>query len=189
MGVKIDRRILKTKEAIFNAFIGLISEKDFEEITINEIADRANVNRGTIYFHYTDKYDLLNKCIDEHLSKMISICISTDPNQEKVNFIHSLLPVFQYFEQNHTFYASMLSNKGIPAFREHMLEIVAGNIKDQVNMEDLNKGHDKQLITQFMAFAFTGVIEWWILNNMPHPPKYMAEQVWGLFERNQIYRS
>ncbi|WP_431089472.1 TetR/AcrR family transcriptional regulator [Paenibacillus sp. 8b26] len=154
MGVKIDRRILKTKEAIFNAFIGLISEKDFEEITINEIADRANVNRGTIYFHYNDKYDLLNKCIDEHLSKMISICISTDPNQEEVNFIHSLLPVFQYFEQNHTFYASMLSNKGIPAFREHMLEIVAGNIKDQVNMEDLNKGYDKQLITQFMAFAF-----------------------------------
>ncbi|MGM1049300.1 MAG: TetR/AcrR family transcriptional regulator [Bacillota bacterium] len=185
----MDRRILKTKEAIYQAFIALVSEKNFEEITINEIADRANVNRGTIYFHYTDKYDLLEKCINDHLSKMVSICIPTAPNQRDVDLIHStLLPVFQYFEQNHKFYASMLMNKGIPAFRERMLGIVTGNIREQINMEDLNKGYDKQLITQFMASAFVGVIEWWILNNMPHSPKYVAEQLWGLFERNQISR-
>jgi AcrR family transcriptional regulator len=67
-GTKIDRRILKTKEAINKAFLELFSDKEFEQITINDIADRANVNRGTIYLHYTDKYDLLNKCIDDHLA-------------------------------------------------------------------------------------------------------------------------
>ncbi|MFD0697655.1 TetR/AcrR family transcriptional regulator [Paenibacillus sp. GCM10027628] len=50
-----------------NALIHLIGEKDFEKITINEIAERADVNRGTIYSHYSDKYDLLDKCLEAHL--------------------------------------------------------------------------------------------------------------------------
>lgn len=187
MTVKIDRRILKTKEAIYQAFVALISEKDFEEITINEIADRANVNRGTIYFHYKDKYDLLEKCVDDHLSKMVLLCIPTASSPRDVDFIQSsLLAVFKYFEQNHTFYATMLMNKGIPAFRERMLGIVTGNISKKINMEGLNRDYDKQIITQFMASAFVGVIEWWILNDMPNSPDYVAEHLRGLFERNQV---
>lgn len=52
--VKTDRRILRTKQSITKSFLELFSEKDFEQITINEIAERANVNRGTVYLHYSD---------------------------------------------------------------------------------------------------------------------------------------
>lgn len=47
---KIDRRILRTKESINKAFLGLFSEKEFDQITINDIAERANVNRGPSIF-------------------------------------------------------------------------------------------------------------------------------------------
>ncbi|NUU61943.1 TetR/AcrR family transcriptional regulator [Paenibacillus sp. JW14] len=47
----MDRRILKTRSAIKKAFIELMAEKKFEEITINQISERANLNRGTIYLH------------------------------------------------------------------------------------------------------------------------------------------
>ena len=56
----------KTQDAIQNAFIDLLLEKDFSKITIREIADYAQVNRGTVYFHYEDKFDLLAK-IEEQL--------------------------------------------------------------------------------------------------------------------------
>ncbi|MNC17857.1 Bacterial regulatory protein, tetR family [compost metagenome] len=49
---KVDRRIGKTQEAIKNAVIELMSEKNFDDITIQDISDRANVSRGTIYLHY-----------------------------------------------------------------------------------------------------------------------------------------
>ncbi|PNQ79912.1 TetR/AcrR family transcriptional regulator [Paenibacillus sp. F4] len=187
MGIKIDRRILKTKEAIFQSFASLISEKDFEDITINEIADRANVNRGTVYFHYRDKYDLLNKCIEENLNKMISVTTITHANGETFDLIQSsFLPVISYFEENHRLYASMLSNKGIPAFRDRMLEIVTSHIKLHINMDGDNKNYSKELTTQFMASAFVGVIEWWILNNMPQSPNDVADQLWGLLKRNQV---
>ena len=56
---KVDRRILKTQEALKKALIELMTEKSFDNITIQDLSDRANVSRGTIYLHYLDKFDLL----------------------------------------------------------------------------------------------------------------------------------
>ncbi|WP_046234701.1 TetR/AcrR family transcriptional regulator [Paenibacillus algorifonticola] len=184
---KVDRRITRTKEAILQSFITLVSEKDFESITINDIADRANINRGTVYFHFDDKYDLLNKCIDENLNKMISATTETNASGETVDLIKSsFLPVMNYFAENHRFYASMLANKGIPAFRERMLELVTSHIKLHIDMGGNNQNYSKELVTQFMGSAFVGVIEWWILNNMPQSPIEVADQLWGLLKRNQV---
>lgn len=63
MGTKTDRRILRTKKAINRAFLELFTEKEFDRITINDISVWADVNRGTFYLHYMDKYDLLDQCI------------------------------------------------------------------------------------------------------------------------------
>lgn len=67
---KIDRRILKTQEALKAAIIDLMKEKSFDDITIQDLSDRANVSRGTIYLHYMDKYDLLDKLIETHIDEL-----------------------------------------------------------------------------------------------------------------------
>lgn len=67
---KVDRRITKSQEAIKIALIELMTEKSFDHITIKEISERANVNRGTIYLHYLDKFDLLEKIMEEHINNM-----------------------------------------------------------------------------------------------------------------------
>lgn len=184
---KIDRRILRTKESINKAFLGLFSEKEFDQITINDIAERANVNRGTIYLHYTDKYDLLNKCIEDHLSHMFIACKAIDYNLEKIDLIRALMPAFTYFEDNFLFFSSMLTNQRTSVFRERMLQNLAASITEKINMQEINQEMDKELITQFMASAFVGTVEWWILNSMPRSPQFMAEQLWKLFQRNDIY--
>lgn len=56
---KVDRRILKTQDALKKAVIELMSEKNFDDITIQDLSDRANVSRGTIYLHYMDKYEII----------------------------------------------------------------------------------------------------------------------------------
>jgi len=70
----MDRRIEKSRQAIMDAFTKLMLEKDFEKITINEIAELANVNRGTVYSHYVDRFDLLNQCIENHINKLFETC-------------------------------------------------------------------------------------------------------------------
>lgn len=59
MTEKEDLRVRKTKKALAESFMSLMSEKPFDQITINELCDRANIRRATFYKHYTDKFDYL----------------------------------------------------------------------------------------------------------------------------------
>lgn len=65
-----DRRVRKTKQAIKNAFIQLLNKKDLEKITIQDITELADINRGTFYLHYEDKYILLSDIEDEYISDL-----------------------------------------------------------------------------------------------------------------------
>ena len=56
-----DRRVLRTKRVIRNAFAQLLTEKDANAITIRDIADRADINRNTFYRYYAGVYELINE--------------------------------------------------------------------------------------------------------------------------------
>ncbi|WP_051237088.1 TetR/AcrR family transcriptional regulator [Paenibacillus pinihumi] len=186
---KIDRRVLRTKEAINKAFLELFSEKELEHITINDIAERANVNRGTIYLHYSDKYDLLDKCIEDHLGKLISFCSSHDLPPETTVAVQDLRAIIEYVGDNFLFFSAMLSNHRSTLFRERLLQFISAGLKNKLDKQDAHSGIDKELNAQFMSSAFVGILEWWIRNKMPHPPEYMADQVRRLFEKNEVYAS
>ena len=55
---KIDRRVIKTKKAIRNAFITLLAQKDYNNISIKDIADVADVDRKTVYNYYSGIYEI-----------------------------------------------------------------------------------------------------------------------------------
>jgi AcrR family transcriptional regulator len=178
---KVDRRIAKSQEAIKKAVIELMSEKNFDEITIQDISDRANVSRGTIYLHYLDKYDLLDKLIEEHINEMREICESTS----EMDFKDANLPWFEYLERNYLFFSTMLASKGAPSFRRQFLEFLTEEFKDEVDVtQGKNHGLNEDVILQFIVTSYVGIVEWWITNGMPYPPHVMAEQVGFLLERN-----
>ncbi len=58
-----DRRIARTKEAIENTFLDLLNHKTLQALTINDITDRANINRSTFYEYFDDKFDLFNHIV------------------------------------------------------------------------------------------------------------------------------
>ena len=61
MEKKTDRRVVKTKHAIFKAFVELLNEKDINQITITDVAKRANINRKTFYNYYSDAYEVMEE--------------------------------------------------------------------------------------------------------------------------------
>jgi AcrR family transcriptional regulator len=178
---KVDRRIAKSQEAIKTAVIELMSEKNFDDITIQEISDKANVSRGTIYLHYLDKYDLLDKLIEEHIEELRYICESAS----ELEFIDANLPWFEYLESHYLFFSTMLASKGAPSFRSQFLEFLIEEFKDEVNVaKGKNQGLNENIILQFIVTSYVGIVEWWFKNGMPYPPRVMAEQVGILLERN-----
>jgi AcrR family transcriptional regulator len=182
----MDRRIKKNQAAIMNALIQLIGEKDFEKITINEIAERADVNRGTIYSHYSDKYDLLDKCLEDQLYQLIEICSvldETEPNPSK----SSLLRTLEQMEKNALFYRNLLSNKGVPSFRNHLQEIMNKQIREQIIENNLSLDElSKDIVVQFLSSAIVGVIEWWFSHKMPCSVEEITDKLWSLLEHNQM---
>ncbi|MGG3693725.1 TetR/AcrR family transcriptional regulator [Heyndrickxia ginsengihumi] len=178
---KVDRRIAKSQTAIKNAVIELMAEKSFDDITIQDIADRANVNRGTIYLHYTDKYDLLDKMIEEHIDNLRELCqLAADMTFQEGNYVW-----YEYFEQNYLFFSTMLASKGAPYFRSRFLELVVDEFKPEVDTAgEKNKGLNEEVILQFFGSAVVGAVEWWFKNGMPLSARAMAEQTGALLDRN-----
>lgn len=182
---KVDRRIRKSQEAIKVAVIGLMIEKNFDQITIQDISDRADVSRRTIYLHYMDKFDLLDKLIEEHIDEMRELC---DSAGNDADYIDAVLLWFEYFERHYLFFSAMLASKGGPFFRNRFLEFVLQELKNKENdmPEEGNQGltDGENVDFQFLGAAIVGVVEWWFKDGKPHPPSFMAKRLGSLLERN-----
>ncbi|GEK89395.1 transcriptional regulator, TetR family [Alkalibacterium putridalgicola] len=67
METKTDPRVLRTRKLITDAFIKLSQSKSFSDISVKDITEEAMINRATFYNHFLDKYDLLEKVVEEKL--------------------------------------------------------------------------------------------------------------------------
>lgn len=103
MQAKVDLRIVKTRVNIKNTFIELLSEKEFNEITIQNILDKALINRSTFYKHYSDKYELAEQLVDEVL-KNATLFINERFNDKKENDLFSTIykAYFHLYDQRKT---------------------------------------------------------------------------------------
>jgi AcrR family transcriptional regulator len=68
---KIDPRIRRTRQMLFQAFQGLLAEKAFDLISVQDITERSTLNRATFYDHFTDKFALLEAMIGERFNALI----------------------------------------------------------------------------------------------------------------------
>ncbi|WCK55041.1 TetR/AcrR family transcriptional regulator [Aneurinibacillus sp. Ricciae_BoGa-3] len=178
---KVDRRILKSQEAIKKALIELMSEKHFDNITIQDISEKANVNRGTIYLHYLDKYDLLDKLIEEHINELRKMCESAC----ELDWIDATLIFCEHFERNYSFFSMMLASKGAPYFRNRFLGFLLEEFRKEVDVtKGKNQGLNEDVIVRFVSSAYVEVVEWWFMNGKPFPHQVLAEQLGTLLERN-----
>ncbi|TQR36620.1 TetR/AcrR family transcriptional regulator [Brevibacillus brevis] len=175
-------RIQKSRQAIIEAFMRLMSEKEFESITINQIAVEANVNRGTVYLHFDDKYDLREQCIAAQINQLLRHCMSGD------QLVHlpsktALLHTFEYLEQHASFYSIMLKSKGSTVFRNQMETMFGESLSEYLDSINLDKEMNRDITVQFLTSATVGILEWWIIRSMPYPPSVMVEQFWNLLNR------
>ncbi|MBE6829517.1 MAG: TetR/AcrR family transcriptional regulator [Ruminococcaceae bacterium] len=162
-----------------STFIDLLAEKGFEKITINDIAERANINRGTVYLHYADKFDLLDKCIETYVELLLNHCAnSADTNLDA----SAIQRMFEYLEKNFTIYKLLLSNEGSGFFRSRLYAIIAQTVTEVIGIKSENHAFSNDVTTHFLTSGFIGVLEWWINNSMPCNVQEITEQLLFLLE-------
>lgn len=181
-----DLRVVRTREAIRNALMDLVEEKGFEAVTVKDITTKANINRGTFYAHYQDKFDLINKWIEEVTQQIHNII-----NQEMPKFIANLesnskpitlIPVFplviEYIYENNRFMKAVLSSKGDLTFqtklKDLMWKILFENIPNELIKEE-KLLVPKQYLFAYISSAHIGLIQQWLNSGMIETPQEMAQ--------------
>jgi AcrR family transcriptional regulator len=93
---KTDRRVKRTRQLLQQALGELLAEKQFSEITVQDITERAEVNRATFYAHFPDKYALLNHSVREKFQEKLDERLSPNPDFTEDNLRILILTVCEY---------------------------------------------------------------------------------------------
>ena len=119
----MDRRQKKTRKAIFEAFITLLSTKHYNNVTVGEIIDLANVGRATFYAHFETKDFLLKDLCTELFDHLFHA--ESDIDENPSNLFHCetkaspFLHLFQHIQENDNNLAKLLSSKNNELFLEY----------------------------------------------------------------------
>lgn len=163
---KHDRRILKTKKAIYEALVELMQKKKLNSITVTELAAAANINRKTFYTYYSTVNDVLDEVINELISSLkdLMYAMSEDYNmlspQTLFAFLNTIMSdvdiVRALFTSDN---GNMLFNKLQKALQETLLkELIDSDIKMNIPPEQY------PLISSFVAGGLIYVYYEWITN-------------------------
>jgi AcrR family transcriptional regulator len=94
---RIDPRVKRTRKLLLDAFLSVMAEKSFDDITVQDIAARATVNRATFYAHFADKYALVDELIREGFTHMLQQRMATPAGSTEEHLRRLLLAVCDYW--------------------------------------------------------------------------------------------
>ena len=97
----VDPRVKRTRQLLFQAFFELMKEKGFRAISIQDITERATVNRATFYAHFEDKYALLDSFIREGFQQLVASKLPDSSSLTISNLQLLVLTVFEYLSHIH----------------------------------------------------------------------------------------
>ena len=177
----MDRRQRKTREAIFKAFISLLSKNNITKITVSDIIEAADVGRATFYAHFETK-DFLVKELCEELFCHIFDCVDVEHNNHRhifecdstdSGFLHLLV----HLQKNDNNILELLSCQNnelfILYFKDGLIKMIESmdNISDYCN----NAGLPKDYFTNHVATAFVETVKWWIKNGLKLTPQEVSD--------------
>ncbi|SMF69761.1 transcriptional regulator, TetR family [Paenibacillus uliginis N3/975] len=180
----VDRRIVRTKKALRDALTALMKEITFDEITVSDLTRRADINRGTFYLHYRDKYDLLEQSEEEIIEGIRSIRSQkqqlTKEDLPTFDYMNEPMPfvteLFAYVKENADFMRVILGPKGNPAFHVKLKTVMRDNMSQGI-LTHLDEAQLIVPIGYISAYAISaqlGVIQHWLDSGMKESPEELS---------------
>lgn len=141
----MDKRIIKTRSAVFHAVFDLSTEKPLDKITVLELCEKAGINKSTFYLHYTSIEDCFKKCFDMFTDGVIRITndikyldVAYHP-EETINMILDL--VEQYIDFIANYKNSVVYDSSTRILKEKFVEAICrtNNLSIEKNYHEVAK--------------------------------------------------
>lgn len=169
---RLDRRVKYTKMMLKNSVIELLGEKPIEKVTVKEICERADVNRGTFYSHYSDQYDLYNSIVDELLNGIFER-LGDILRAGHQSMLKSVTLVYEYIKEN-----SKLAEILLEGRIKYGIDARINEIVESIYLHDIKKSVENQTeidaVYSFIASANLGIIKYWLNSGMKMSVEEMA---------------
>ena len=172
---------IKTKKKLAGALKELMKTTTFDKITVSDITEKCDVHRQTFYYHFQDRYELLDWVFQHEIVEPFTNGFSFDNMLERFNNLFETMYASKKFYQNAlttngddlTRYISRIASK---QFKELFFYLSKESTKTDV-LED-----DDMLMAEFFAYGISGVVINWAIKGMKETPQEMTSRIENLVE-------
>ena len=165
-----------TKKALAQSLKELGSAKNLDKITVADITEHCGVNRQTFYYHFNDKYELLNWTYTQDLF----IPLTKDLTFQ--NWGERLVELLKYMKRGKKFFINTIKSSN-NFFGEYLQSVLMDVFQKAIKELDLNstlKEKEKDIYARFFAYGLTGIIVDWAIEGMREDEKDLSEMLQGM---------
>lgn len=176
---KDDRRILRTRKLLRESMVQLIMERGYDDISIQDVTDKANLGRATFYLHYHEKDDLLADVMRQQFDEFTYIAPSTIPPKAKAVELKRIQQLFDFAESRYDLFRIMMIGKGSMVASRYLHQAVRDGYRRDIDRIQEACGIvpaiSRDFIENYYAGSLISLIFWWLDNEMPYKSSEMAE--------------
>lgn len=177
----MDRRQKKTREAIFQAFTALLAEKNYNQISVQEIIDVANIGRTTFYAHFETKDYLLKDLCEELFGHIIDTAMGLPHghyhyscgNATDSVFLHLL----RHLQENDRNILELLISENneifIQYFKSNLRQLIISQYADKGLL--INAKLPEDYLVNHISSSFVETVSWWLSRGMQESPEEITE--------------
>lgn len=179
---KTDRRSMRTRRLLGEALIALVLEKRYDDITIQDILDRANIGRSTFYEHYWDKEDLLTSevervidLLDQRLATSQQYAADVIPSLALLQHVREQQRLFQALLRGQGIRQALLRGQGLQVVIQAFQDLLRTRVEQRLREQSKREVSDELLaaVASYVAGAFMTLMQWWLETEMAWSPERM----------------
>lgn len=173
---KQDRRIRRTRKLLKDSLISLMSEKEFKNISVKDITEHADLNRGTFYLHYNDTYHLLQDIEEEVLHDFQEMIDSYGHPSEPHTLLPVMNPMIHYVAENTAICKILFENNVAADFMDRLHSLIHENGREIIKtMYPDAEEAMLEYFFEFITYGLTGMLKWWTDSGKQLPEEMLAE--------------
>ena len=176
---KQDRRARRTERNLLAALHSLISEKGYDGVTVQDIADRADVGRSTFYAHFENKDKLHLSAFNEVREAVLRDGEETSEGDKiGTDFNFNSLPLFQHAHASRRFYRALAGKSAGDSFLKNMFRQTRDLVLEELQKslpEERKSSPETKAAAHFYASSLVAMLTFWLDNNLPFSPEEINE--------------
>ncbi len=164
-----DRRVRRTRRTLHDALLALVLEKGYEQITVQDILDRADIGRSTFYTHYRDKdallfssFEGLHAQLEAELGPPGAIADPARPAEV----------LFDHAHRYQRIYRALCGRSGGPLVHRHLHRLIGDLLRAHLGPE--RGGVDAEVAAEYYTSAMLGLLIWWVDHDFRDGPAWLA---------------